>query len=119
MLGKQNHTCRGANIDWATIAGRISPGNAHPFILNSVSGDRGAKHYERVLAEHGFRYDSSMSLMQTADVANLFFVGEAKRQAYEKFNDSGCSTTDCPAKLVLTMKDATVFTDLEEEYETM
>lgn len=143
-------------IDSLVQAGRIASGNAHPFILETASGDRGANRYERVLAEHGFRYDiillssgedghvgalypqhhsihdrhhgfivmddspkpppermtSSLSLMQTADVAVLLFVGEAKREAYEKFKDSSCSVTNCPAKLVLTMKDATVFTDL-------
>ena len=143
-------------IDALARAGRIAPGNAHPFILDPASADRGAQHYERVLAEHGFRYDiillssgedghvgalyphhhsfadrhhgfivmhdspkpppermtSSLSLMQTAEVAVLLFVGEAKREAYGKFNDAACPVAACPAKLVLAMKDATVFTDL-------
>jgi 6-phosphogluconolactonase len=143
-------------IDALALAGRIAPGNAHPFILDTVSADRGAQNYERVLAEHGFRYDiillssgedghvgalyphhhsfadrhhgfivmddspkpppermtSSLSLMQTAEAAILLFVGEAKREAYGKFNDAACPVADCPAKLVLAMKDATVFTDL-------
>jgi 6-phosphogluconolactonase len=143
-------------IDPLAEAGRIAPGNAHPFILDPASADRGAGHYERVLAEHGFRYDilllssgedghvgalyphhhsladphhgfivmhdspkpppdrmtSSLSLMQTAEIAVLLFVGEAKRAAMEKFNDAACSVADCPAKLVRELKDATVFTDL-------
>ena len=93
------------------------------------------RRYERVLAEHGFRYDiillssgedghvgalyphhhsfadrhhgfivmddspkpppermtSSLSLMQTAEAAVLLFVGEAKREAYAKFNDAAVS----------------------------
>jgi len=137
-------------------AGRIAPGNAHPFILDVSSVDRGAKRYEDVLAEHGFRYDiillssgedghvgalypqhhsimdkhhgfivmddspkpppdrmtSSLSLMQTADTALILFVGEAKREAYIKFNDAQCSVAACPAKFVLGLKDTTVFTDL-------
>jgi len=44
-------------IDPLTRAGRIAPGNAHPFILDASIVDRGAKRYEEVLAEHGFRYD--------------------------------------------------------------
>jgi 6-phosphogluconolactonase len=137
-------------------AGRIDPGNAHGFTLEPVLPDRGARNYERVLAEYGFRYDiillssgedghvgalfpdhhsfadrhhgfivmgdspkpppgrmtSSLSLLQTAGIAILLFVGEAKRQAYEKFNDPSCPIAACPAKLVLAIKDATVFTDL-------
>lgn len=137
--------------------GRIATGNAHPFIVNSLQGDRGARNYERLLSEQGFRYDiillssgedghvgalyphhhsisdshhgfivmddspkpppermtSSLSLMQTADSAILLFCGEAKREAYEKFNDVTISLTACPAKLVQTIKDAAVFTDLD------
>jgi 6-phosphogluconolactonase len=143
-------------IDPLARAGRISPGNAHPFILDASSVDRGTKRYEEVLAEHGFRYDiillssgedghvgalyphhhsimdkhhgfivmddspkpppermtSSLSLMQTADTALILFVGEAKREAYIKFNDAQCPVAACPAKLVLGLKDTTVFTDL-------
>ena len=137
-------------------AGRIEPGNAHPFILDSASADRGALRYEQVLAGHGFRYDvvllsagedghvgalyprhhsiedrhhgfivmddspkpppgrmtSSLSLVQTASVAVILFVGEAKREAYGRFNDERCPVADCPAKLVLVIEDATVCTDL-------
>ena len=136
--------------------GRILPGNAHPFIFDPAREDRGAEQYERVLAEHGFRYDiillssgedghvgalypnhhsimdnhhgfivmddspkpppermtSSLSLMQTADTALILFVGEAKREAYTKFKDIQCPVAACPAKLVLVLKDTTVFTDL-------
>jgi 6-phosphogluconolactonase len=143
-------------IDPLARAGKIAPGNAHPFILDTSSMDRGAKRYEEVLSEHGFRYDiillssgedghvgalyphhhsimdkhhgfivmddspkpppermtSSLSLMQTADTALILFVGEAKREAYTKFNDAQCPVAACPAKLVLALKDTTVFTDL-------
>jgi len=143
-------------IDPLARANRIAPDNAHPFILDASSLDRGAKRYEDVLAEHGFRYDiillssgedghvgalypdhhsiankhhgfivmddspkpppermtSSLSLMQSAEVALILFVGEAKREAYTKFNDAAFLVADCPAKLVQALKDTTVFTDL-------
>jgi len=143
-------------IDPLAQANRIASGNAHPFILDLSSPDRGAKRYEEVLAKHGFRYDiillssgedghvgalypghhsimdehhgfivmddspkpppermtSSLSLMQTAEVALILFVGEAKREAYTKFNDAALLVADCPAKLVMALKDTTVFTDL-------
>ena len=143
-------------IDPLARAGRIAPGNAHPFILDTSIMDSGAKRYEEVLAEHGFRYDiillssgedghvgalypnhhsiadrhhgfivmhdspkpppdrmtSSLSLMQTADTALILFVGEAKREAYIKFNDANLPVAACPAKFVLGLKDTTVFTDL-------
>lgn len=145
-------------MDPLAEAGRIDPGNAHPFILDSSGADYGAGRYERVLAEHGFRYDiillssgedghvgalyphhhstmdthhgilvmhdspkpppgrmtSSLSLLQTAEIAVLLFVGEAKRTAMETFNDAACLVIDCPAKVVRSVKDAMVFTDLKD-----
>jgi 6-phosphogluconolactonase len=55
---------------------------------------------------------SSLSLMQTAPAAVLLFAGEAKREAYARFNDAACAVDACPAKLVLAIGDTTVFTDL-------
>jgi 6-phosphogluconolactonase len=136
--------------------GSISPENAHPFVVDPAVPDRGARAYEAVLADHGFRFDiillssgedghvgalfpghhsvrdahhgfivmddspkppaermtSSLSLMLTAEIGVLLFVGEAKREAFAKFNDPAIPATDCPAKLVIGMKNATVFTDL-------
>lgn len=137
--------------------GRISPENAHPFILDPARPDRGTQAYDQVLADHGMRFDiillssgedghvgalyphhhsvanshhgfivmddspkpppermtSSLSLMATAQCALLLFVGEAKRKALERFNDPALGIEDCPAKLVLGLDDATVFTDLD------
>ena len=58
------------------------------------------------------RMTSSLSLIQTASAAVLIFAGEAKREAYGKFNDAQCPVADCPAKLVQAIGDAAVFTDL-------
>lgn len=58
------------------------------------------------------RVTSSLSLVQTAGIALLLFVGGAKREAYGKFNDPSCPVAACPAKLVMAIEDATVFTDL-------
>ena len=138
-------------------AGAVSQENAHPFIFDPASPDRGAGRYECVLAGQGFRYDiillsagedghvgalfprhhsladmhhgfivmddspkpppermtSSLSLLRTAQAAVLLFVGAAKREAFDRFKDADCQIIDCPAKLVLSMKDAAVFTDLK------
>ena len=137
-------------------AGRIDPANAHPFVFDPASADRGAARYERDLADLGFRFDivllsagedghvgaifprhhsvedrhhgfivmddspkpppgrmtSSLSLIQTAAAAVLIFAGEAKREAYGRFHDKACPVSNCPAKLVLAIKDVAVFTDL-------
>jgi 6-phosphogluconolactonase len=137
-------------------AGRIDTGNAHPFIFDATSADRGVGRYERELAGFGLQYDvvllsagedghvgalyprhhsiedrhhgfivmddspkpppgrmtSSLSLMQTASAAVIVFAGEAKREAWARFNDARCPVSDCPAKLVLGIGDAAVFTDL-------
>lgn len=75
-------------------------------------------------AHHGFiimddspkppagRMTASLSLMLTAEFGVLLFAGEAKREAFAKFNDPAIPAVECPAKLVVGMKNATVFTDL-------
>jgi 6-phosphogluconolactonase len=138
-------------------ADRIDPVNAHPFVLDPASADRGAARYEQELARFGFRFDvlllsagedghvgalyprhhsladrhhgfivmddspkpppgrmtASLSLMQTAAAAVLLFAGEGKRGAYGTFSDAASPVTACPAKLVLAVGDAAVFTDLD------
>lgn len=59
------------------------------------------------------RMSSSLSLMTTAEAAVLLFVGEAKREAFDKFRDDSVPAAACPAKLVIGMRSVTVFTDLE------
>lgn len=61
------------------------------------------------------RMSASLSLLQTASAAVLLFAGEAKRQAYRRFNDEGLAVADCPARLVLSIHDTTVLTDSGEE----
>ena len=138
--------------------GRMPPGNAHPFLLDESVPDRGARAYEAVLAEHGFRYDvillsagedchvgalfpshhsfadphhgfivmddspkpppgrmtSSLSMMMTAEAAVLVIAGQAKRGALRSFLDASVPASRCPAKLVLGLKKALVFTDIDE-----
>lgn len=144
-------------IDLLVQEGRISLENAHPFLLDPDSPDRGAKAYDQLLAHHGMRYDiillssgedghvgalfphhhsvanlhhgvivmndspkpppermtSSMSLMRTAKSSLLLFVGKAKREALERFNDPSLGIEDCPAKLVLDLEDVVILTDLD------
>jgi 6-phosphogluconolactonase len=40
-----------------TREGRISPDNAHPFILDTSVPDQGTRAYEEALARHGSRFD--------------------------------------------------------------
>ena len=47
----------------------------------------------------------------TAKTALLLFIGEAKRDAYERFK-SGSRIIECPARLVKQIKDSYVLTDL-------
>lgn len=75
-------------------------------------------------ARHGFfvmtdspkpppgRMTSSASLVRSAEVAVLLFLGPAKAAAYENFQNPSVSLSSCPAKLALAMKSAFVFTDL-------
>jgi len=139
-----------------TREGRISPDNAHPFLLDTSVPDQGTRAYEQVLARHGFRFDiillssgedghvgalfpdhhsvtdprygfivmhdspkpppdrmtSSFSLMQSAEAGILIFSGESKRGAFRMFRNASTPVQSCPAKLVTTMQDAVVFTDL-------
>lgn len=82
------------------------------------------RHHSVEDAHHGFivmddspkpppgRMSSSRTLVQTASAAVLLFAGEAKREAWARFKDEACPVADCPAKIVLSIGDAAVFTDL-------
>lgn len=56
------------------------------------------------------RVTMSCRLMQKADTALLLFIGEGKREAYEKFK-SGDDATECPARLAKKIRNAYVMTD--------
>ena len=61
------------------------------------------------------RMTSSLSLMLTAQAGILLFTGESKREAFGRFCNASISVSSCPARLLVGMKDATVFTDQREE----
>ena len=58
------------------------------------------------------RMTSSKNLLQRSQVALLVFLGEEKKEALEKFNDSNLTVQECPAKLIDSIQNAFVFTDL-------
>lgn len=60
------------------------------------------------------RMTSSVELVASASYAVLLFIGDAKSEALEAFNNPKIGILDCPAKLVLWIKEAVVFTDLEQ-----
>lgn len=57
------------------------------------------------------RMTSSKNLLQRSQVALLVFLGEQKKEAYEKFNDSNTTIQDCPAKLINSIENSFVFND--------
>lgn len=60
------------------------------------------------------RMTSSRKLLQRAKVALLLFVGDGKKDAYNKFNDESVSVEECPAKLINTIANSFVFTDYKQ-----
>lgn len=58
------------------------------------------------------RMTASVPLLRTASKAVLIFAGESKRAAYEMFRSPG-PIQDCPARLVHSIGEAVVFTDLD------
>jgi len=59
------------------------------------------------------RITSSVELIHGAKAIIILFVGEAKREAYQKFNNPHVPILDCPAKLASKMKNSIVYTDLK------
>ena len=59
------------------------------------------------------RISASRRLLQKSKCALLLFFGEEKREAYENFMNNKLTIADCPAKLVNSIEDSYVFTDLE------
>jgi len=59
------------------------------------------------------RMSISRRLLTKSRVAILLFEGEIKRAAYAKFHDKHTDFRLCPAKLVLSIRDSYVLTDLK------
>jgi 6-phosphogluconolactonase len=58
------------------------------------------------------RMTASRKLVERSNLAVLLFIGEAKREAYERFIDPEMTVEDCPAKIALSCKECLVVTDL-------
>jgi len=58
------------------------------------------------------RMSASRKLLMKSKVAILLFFGEIKMGAYRKFLDDNIDVDSCPAKLVLSVNDSYVLTDL-------
>lgn len=57
------------------------------------------------------RMSASRKLLTLADNCIIFFIGEGKREAYEKFNDEKVTVEECPAKIAFEMKDSVAVTN--------
>ncbi len=60
------------------------------------------------------RMTSTRKLLERSQVALLLFVGEEKREAYKKFKDENVSVEECPAKLIDSIGNSFVFTDIKD-----
>lgn len=58
------------------------------------------------------RMSSSRNLLLKSHVAILLITGEQKRQALQNLKNPKVSVEECPAKIIQSIKDAYVFTDL-------
>lgn len=58
------------------------------------------------------RMTLSRKLLLRSSYAIILFFGESKRQAYNKFLDKEIQSKHCPAKLVLSIKESYVLTDI-------
>jgi len=59
------------------------------------------------------RISMSRKMLLKSQCAMLLFLGEGKRQAYERFHDMNVSFRECPAKLVWQIPDSVILTDLQ------
>lgn len=60
------------------------------------------------------RMTTSKNLIMKSEFAIVIFLGEAKKKAYEKFNDENTKTENCPVKIIKKIKDYIVYTDLQK-----
>ena len=59
------------------------------------------------------RMTMSRKLLTKSKIVILLFFGEIKEDAYRKFLDGNIDVDSCPAKLVLSIKDSYVLTNLD------
>jgi 6-phosphogluconolactonase len=59
------------------------------------------------------RMTASRSMIENAEVGIAVFLGEAKREAFEKFMETGIDVVDCPAKLVNCIRKGYALTNIE------
>ena len=59
------------------------------------------------------RMSSSKNLLLKASVSCILFVGEGKKDAYAAFKDENIQVQECPAKLVASIPESYVLTDLQ------
>ena len=59
------------------------------------------------------RMTMSAHLIATTDVGIVLFYGDGKREALKRFKGKKSSIADCPAKLLYTIKDSYMLTDLQ------
>lgn len=58
------------------------------------------------------RVTATLSLLERSDLGVLLFLGEGKRTAFERFQDPSVPELDCPAKIVLSMKEQLILSDI-------
>jgi len=81
-------------------AGRIGPGNAHPFVFDPASADRGAARYERELSGFGFQYDIVLlSAGEDGHVAALFPRHHSVEDRHHGFIVMGDSPKPPPGRM--------------------
>lgn len=58
------------------------------------------------------RMSASKKLIERSNIAFLFFIGEAKKEAYKNFLDENVDSISCPAKIGLAANKTFVITDI-------
>lgn len=58
------------------------------------------------------RVSATIGTLLKSESAFLMFIGEAKRDAYERFLDTKVPLSECPSKLVQQLPEANIYTDI-------
>ncbi len=61
------------------------------------------------------RMSSSKNLLLKSSIGIIIFIGNGKKEAYEKYIDKGLEIEDCPAKIVDSLNESYVLTDIIKE----